>query len=147
MLGKLSDDEAASLEEEYFTNRDYFLKIQAEEKTLIADYLDGKLQSADKHYFESRYLQVPLLQRKVEEVRRQRSAPKPATQPSARISCRVALAFASILLLGFGISAYRSYWSKPPELVSRNQPPQAHSVIAIRISPGSVKARLHNGGI
>ena len=139
LLGKLSDDEAAALEEEYFTNRDYFLKIQAEEKTLIADYLDGKLPSADKRHFESRYLQVPLLQRKVEEVRRQRSAPKPATQPSARISWRVALAFASILLLGFGISVYRSYWSKPPELVSRNQPPQAHSVTAIRISPGSVK--------
>ncbi len=138
LLGKLSDDEAAALEEEYFTNRDYFLKIQAEEKTLIADYLDGKLPSADKQYFESRYLQVPLLQRKVEEVRRQRSAPKPATQPSAGISWRMALAFASILLLGFGISIYRSYWSKPPELVARDQPPQAHSV-AIRISPGSVK--------
>jgi hypothetical protein len=139
LLGKLSDDEAAALEEEYFTNRDYFLKVQAEEKTLIADYLDGKLPSADKHYFESRYLQVPLLQRKVEEVRRQRSAPRPATQLSARISWRVALAFASILLLGFGLSVYRSYWSKPPELVARNQPPQAPSALTIRIRPGSVK--------
>ena len=27
----------------------------------------------------------------------------------------------------------------PPELGARDQPPQAHSVIAIRISPGSVK--------
>jgi hypothetical protein len=139
LLGKLSDDQASTLEEEYFTNRDYLLKIQAEEKTLIADYLDGKLPPADKHYFESRYLQVPLLQRKVEEVRRQRSAPKPATQPSAGISWRVALAFASIVLLGFGISIYRSYWSKPPKLIALHQPPQAHSVIAIRISPGSVK--------
>ena len=139
LLGKLSDDEAAALEEEYFTNRDYFLKIQAEEKTLIADYLDGKLPSADKQYFESRYLQVPLLQSKVDEVRRQRSAPTSATRPSVWNSWHVAFALASMLLFGFGIWVYRSHLAKPPELVARDQPPQTHPAIAIRISPGSTK--------
>jgi hypothetical protein len=139
LLGQLSDDEATALEEEYFINRDSLLKIQAAETALIADYLDGSLRPAEKQHFESRYLHVPLLQRKVEEVRQQRRMPRPVAQPSIWINWRVAFAIASILVLAFGILAYRSHLATPPELVARNQPPETHSVIAIRISPGSVK--------
>lgn len=106
---------------------------------MIADYLDGNLPSAEKRYFEGRYLRIPQLQRKVDEVRRQRNVLRPATRPPVWTNWRVAFALASILLLGFGIWIYRSHLTKPAELAARNQPPQANSAISIRISPGSVK--------
>ncbi len=137
LLGQLPDDQAAALEEEYFSDRDFFLKIQAAETALIAEYLDGRLPTPAKHYFESRYLQIPLLRRKVEEVRHQRSVIS-ATRTSVWTSWRVAFAAVPlIIILGLGIWAYRSH--RAAELVASNQPHPTQSVIAIRISPGSVK--------
>ena len=135
LLGQLPDDQAAALEEEYFSDRDFFLKIQAAETALIAEYLDGRLPTPAKHYFESRYLQIPLLRRKVEEVRRQRSV-IPATRTSVWTSWRLAFAAVPLILLGLGIWAYRSHLAT--ELVASKQPHPTQSVIAIRIS-GSVK--------
>src|SRR5947207_1644652 len=77
LLGQLPDDQAAALEEEYFVNRAFFLKVQSEEATLIADYLDGTLSPAEKLSFESRYLRIPELQCRVEEIRRRRVLGKP----------------------------------------------------------------------
>jgi len=90
LLGQLPDDQAAVLEEEYFSNREVFLKIQSVETALIADYLDGGLSFAEKQRFESRYLQTPLLKKKVEAVRQQRNAVKPSVQPSIWTSWRLA---------------------------------------------------------
>jgi hypothetical protein len=137
LLGRLPDDQATALEEEYFSNRDFFLKIQSEETALIVDYLDGKLSSADKQHFEDRYLQVPLLQRKVEEVRRQRNTLKPALHPSIWTGWRVAFALAAVLVFGLGISVYRLRVTNQHGSLAGNS--QTHSVIAIRISPGLTK--------
>lgn len=139
LLGRLPDDQAAALEEEYFVNRDFFLKIQSEETALIADYLDGRLQPTEKRCFESRYLQIPELQRKVEELRRQRIALKPAARPSIWAGWRLAFVAASVLLPGFGIWVYRSRLPAPPQLVAGVQPSGSHSVETIHISPGFTK--------
>lgn len=136
LLGQLPEDQAAALEEEYFSDRDFFLKIQAAETALIAEYLDGRLPTAEKQYFEKRYLQIPLLRRKVEEVRRQRSA-IPATRTSVWTSWRIAFAAVPLIILGLGLWVYRSHLAT--ELVASKQPHPTQSVIAIRISPGSVK--------
>src|SRR5215831_16907014 len=119
LLGQLSDDEAAALEEEYFLNRDFLLKIQAAETALIADYLDGILPRAEKQHFESRYLRVPLLQQKIEEIRQQRRMRKTVAPQSIWRGWRAAFALTSVLVLVFGIFAYRSHMATP-ELAARN---------------------------
>lgn len=138
LLGQLRDDQAAALEEEYFSNRDCLLKIQTAETALIADYLDGTLTSAEKQRFEDRYLKVPLLQKKVEDVRRQRNALKPAPQPISR-GWRIAFALAVVFVIGLGIWVYRLKTAGPPGIAAGILPSQVHSVIGVRISPGQTK--------
>src|ERR1700724_2419831 len=108
LLGLLSDDEAAALEEEYFVNRAFFLQVQSAETAFIADYLEGTLGPLEKQRFEGRYLQAPGLRRKVEEVRRQRGALGQAARPSVWANWRLVLAAASIAFLVVGIWVYRS---------------------------------------
>jgi hypothetical protein len=139
LLGQLPDEQTAALEEEYFCNREFFLKIQSAETTLITDYLEGTLPPAEKFAFENRYLQTPLLQRKLEEVRRQRSEQKTVTQPYHWNSWRLALATAAVLVLGLGLWRYRPDGKNQYEPAASQQQPQLHSVIAIHISPNLVK--------
>lgn len=149
LLGALSDDEAAALEEEYFVNRNFFLRIQSEETALVADYLDGKLSPTDRQRFEGRYLQIPHLQRKIAEVRSQRVAIREEKQPSFRFSWRMALAAALVVGLALGIWLYRSRLNRP-EMRATGQPPTGaqlpvqppaieHVLTAILLRPGVTK--------
>lgn len=108
LLGQLSDEEAAALEEEYFVNRAVFLKAQSAETELIAEYLDGSLPPSEKQCFEGRYLKVPELQRKIEEVKRLLETRHQAVQPRIRFSWPLAFATALVLILGTGIWVYQS---------------------------------------
>lgn len=149
LLGTLSDDEAAALEQEYFVNRSLFLRIQSEETALIEDYLDGKLSPADKQRFEGRYLQIPDLQHKMAEVRSQRVAIREEKQPPVRFSWRLAVAAALVVGLALGIWLYRSRISQPElratgqlptGVQSPVQPPATeHTLAAILLSPGHTK--------
>lgn len=123
LLGMLADEEASVLEEEYFVNRAVFLRIQSEERALIADYLDGRLRSEEKRSFESRYLKVPELQRKVDEARSQRSALRPTAKPWVGMMRPLAAgaAFAAVLCLGIGVWAFY-HWQKPAQRVAQVQP-------------------------
>lgn len=69
LLGILDESSAASIEERYFTDRGFFLNVQAAETALIEDYLAGRLAPSIKERFESRYLSVPDLHRRLDEVR------------------------------------------------------------------------------
>jgi len=138
LLGQLPDDQAAAFEEEYFVNRAFFLKVQSEETALIADYLDGSLLPAEKQCFESRYLEIPELQRKVEQARRQRIPVQMVAQPSIWTGWRLAFVAASILLVGLGIWVYRSHLTAQPESVAGVQT-GLQSAVTIYISPGSTK--------
>lgn len=137
LLGQLPEDQAAVLEEKYFTNREFFLQVQSAETALISDYLDGSLSSAEKQCFESRYLQVPLLQAKVEEVRRQRAAQPSAARTSIWPRLRLAFGIAAILVLAMGVWLYHSRPENLPGAGSMQ--PQVQSVIAVHLTPGMVK--------
>jgi hypothetical protein len=69
LLGTLEESSAAAVEERYFTDRRFFLFVQEMETVLIQDYLAGRLTTAEKIRFEARYLSVPDLRRRLEEVR------------------------------------------------------------------------------
>src|ERR1035441_7497471 len=58
------------IEERYFTDRAFFLSVQSVETALIEDYLSERLSPSSKKRFESRYLAVPELRRRVDEVRK-----------------------------------------------------------------------------
>ena len=137
LLGLLPEDEATALEEEYFVDRQSFHRLQSEESALIVDYLDRHLHGRENEIFESRYLHVPELQRKVEDVRQQRLAVKSSTRPFTWLRWGLALAVL-VLLLGGGIWI-RHFLRKQPDSTSRSQlvneksispvpPPQESSV-------------------
>jgi hypothetical protein len=69
LLGTLEPDSAEMIEERYFTDRNFFLFMQAVETALIEDYLAGRLAPLPKRLFEERYLKVPELRRRLDEVR------------------------------------------------------------------------------
>jgi hypothetical protein len=69
LLGTLEPECAGLIEERYFTDRNFFLFMQAAETALIQDYLAGQLAPLPRRLFEERYLKVPDLRRRVEEVR------------------------------------------------------------------------------
>jgi hypothetical protein len=137
LLGQLSEDHAAVLEEKYFTNREFFLRVQSAETALISDYLDGSLSPAEKQHFESRYLQLPLLQRKVEQVRRQRADRSSAARASIWPHLRLAFGIATVLVLALGIWLYRVRPATPPG--ASPMQPQVQPVIVVHLTPGLVK--------
>ncbi len=69
--------EADALEEQYFTDRTVLLQLRAVETELIQDYLAGRLSPVERGLFEGRYLRIPELLQRVEEVR----ASMPAAAP------------------------------------------------------------------
>lgn len=106
LLGLLPEREAAALEQQYFTDDDCFRRMQEEENALIEDYLDGTLGLHEHELFVNRYFAVSELQRKVDEIRKKRSA---APQPVRRMSWfvwRAAAAFTLALVLAFALAAY-----------------------------------------
>jgi curli biogenesis system outer membrane secretion channel CsgG len=130
LLGQLSDQEAAELEEQYFVNRDCFLRMQSEENALIADYLADRLSKKERSSFESRYLHVPELERKVEEVRRQRSLLRPPSLPAFRVRWGMAAA-ALALALGFGFWA-RHYLKKQSGSSAQGPPAKQEPVTPVQ---------------
>lgn len=141
LLGQLSDHEAAALEEQYFVNRDCFLRIQSEENALIADYLDDSLPKSEKDAFETRYLHVPELERKVEEVRRQRNFLRSVSPPAFRVRWGLATAaLAIIVALGFWA---RHYSKKQPDLSAQRPSVKEEPVSPVQPSQEPSVAHAH----
>ena len=59
LLGEASEEECASLEQEYFERQEALERIEAAEDDLIEDYLAGQLTAADRDRFERGYLSSP----------------------------------------------------------------------------------------
>jgi hypothetical protein len=77
LLGTLEPAEAAAFEDRYFRDDAAFAQLKATEDRLIADFLDGRLTPQERKLFEARYLRIPELKRKLDEVRaRRRVAPR-----------------------------------------------------------------------
>src|ERR1700733_14489213 len=82
LLGALDDREASELEVLYFCNPACLRLMNNVEESLIKDYFQNRLSQAEREQFETRYLEVPELRRKLEEVRarlhRNDRTPRPA---------------------------------------------------------------------
>jgi hypothetical protein len=105
LLGALEERAAAALEERYFTDRAFFLFIREVETSLIEDYLRGRLSPATKARFESRYLTVPELRKRLDEVRTRQVDTAPPQAHMRRYS--VMAAAAMIVLCVSGALLYR----------------------------------------
>jgi len=136
LLGTLEETSAASIEERYFTDRGFFLSVQAVETALIEDYLAGRLAPPIKSLFEARYLAVPELRRRLEEVRAAHVRAVAAFGPKRHLRL---LLTAAILLVCIGAAAVwliheRTRFETLP-LTAENRPVQATLVL----TPGLLK--------
>lgn len=66
LLGKLTEQERAAVERDFFRKTDVFENILIAENNLIDDYISERLSPADRALFENRLLINPIQQQRVE---------------------------------------------------------------------------------
>jgi anti-sigma factor RsiW len=69
ILGEVSPEERADLEELYFADGDRFEELVAAENDLIDSYARGELSGPDRFRFEARFLATPELRKRVQFAR------------------------------------------------------------------------------
>lgn len=67
LLGELDDDEAARLEEEFFSDDESFAEFQAIEMALVDGYVRNHMPADERHLFETNYLATPERRARVSE--------------------------------------------------------------------------------
>src|SRR5436305_14897182 len=83
LLGKLSEEKQAQVEDRAFADTDYRAALEAAEADLIDEYVRGELPPADRRSFESLFLASPQRRTKVEFARALAAVPvKPAPAPA-----------------------------------------------------------------
>lgn len=102
LLGQLEGAEAVALEEKYFMDRSFFLRVQAIEQRLIEEYLENRLPRSERRQFESRYLKIPALRQRLEEVRAEWAVSRPAPKSASWWAWRAA--FAACVIGAVGIA-------------------------------------------
>ena len=139
LLRKLSNEEAGGIEERYFTDRSFFRRMQEAEFALIQDYLEGRLMPSDSRLFELRYLNVPDLKRKLEEVRLKLSPARASPMASRPVWYRPALAACLIGTVALGVWVYR--YPKPAQVaqVARVGPSRLLPAVVVNLTPGLLK--------
>lgn len=136
LLGTLEESRAEEIERRYFTDRAFFHFVQSVETRLIEDYLAGRLRPLVKSRFEERYLTVPELQLRVEEVRGTCIPARTAVAPLRPI--RLVLT-AAIVLIGVGGAALWLARGRMP-VAALPIPTSAPPVLAtLSLSPGMLK--------
>jgi hypothetical protein len=132
MLGEKS---TVSLEERYFTDRRFFLFVQAVETALIQDYLAGRLAPSVKSRFEARYLSVPELRLRLEEVRGTQTRPHVPRRkiPDAR------LLMAAVILVCVGGAALWIYHNHTRFDSLPTSTPARPVLATLSLSPGLLK--------
>jgi len=135
LLGKLDDRSAGMLEQQYFADQSVLLQMQAIEVALIEEYLDGRLKGPDRTRFEQRYLRVPELVRRLDQVRtarREHTTALPTRSPWLRpILAAACLAIVTVVVWQF--------WKTPtPPPVQIVDAPKKTSPITLVLSPGVV---------
>lgn len=136
LLGTADASAADAFEDRYFTDRGTFIHLNACERDLIIDYLDGRLSPAVARLFESRYLTVPVLRRRLEDVRRERRVPiKRRAASSIFWQCAAAVLLVIAVFAGIRLSRFHtevSLEAHQPALVSKAPTP----VLVIVLEPG-----------
>ena len=109
LLGELSEDEQARLEQEYFNNPETLEQLAAVEDKLIDEYVEGTLQGERRRRFEQRLSTSPERRQRVEFARQlaryAASRAAPASAPGVRRfvpgpTSQLAAAAALVLALG-----------------------------------------------
>jgi hypothetical protein len=136
LLGTLEESCAAEIEQRYFTDRAFFHFVQAVETGLIEDYLAGRLLPSVKSRFEERYLTVPDLRRRVEEVRGTRVRARTAVAPVRPIRLVLIAAILLICVGGAALLLARSRMRVESLPVSAGAPPV---LATLSLSPGVLK--------
>lgn len=131
LLGTLVGQEARAIEDRYFGDRAFFLWVQAVEEGLIEDYLDGKLSAVNVQRFESRYLNVADLRRKLDEVR-ERHRPISTREPMRVKMFFPITALALVCICGISLLLY-IHRTKESHLQMAQAKPDMISVV---LSPG-----------
>ncbi|HEY6389873.1 MAG TPA: hypothetical protein VIX89_01275 [Bryobacteraceae bacterium] len=136
LLGTLEESSAAAVEERYFTDREYFLFVQDVETALIEDYLAGRLEPSMKGRFESRYLSVPELRHRLEEVQEERAATLRAIRQMHRTRL---LQAAAILLVCIGAAAFWIYRNRVPFQPLPTATGSRPLIATLHLTPGVLK--------
>ena len=136
LLGTLDDCEAAAVEQKYFTDRAFFLFTRDEETRLIEDYLAARLSPPETRQFEDRYLRVPELRARVEEVRQRPSVIRVQSRPVFR---SLLLAAAMLVICASGVMFWlqRGAAPTPPRSASSDERPL---LATLSLSPGVLKS-------
>jgi hypothetical protein len=139
LLGMLDNWHAVALEQRYFVDRDFFDRVRDAETTLIEDFIEHRLSAAEKLHFEKRYLEVPDLARRVEEVRKAFAITQPAAGRAR--AWQLSLAVSMLILLLAGGVVYRRARQRSVE--SGSGLPQVAvniSVVNVWLTPGVTKS-------
>lgn len=134
LLGSLSEEERARLEEKYFSDDTAFEEMQIAEEELIDQYVRAELSNEDRARFAAMVARSPRLAERVEFARvwkdklsgpvRSAAAIEDASKPLAtvhpflsksKVSTRyLALAASVIVLIGVGLGVWRLFIYEPP---------------------------------
>lgn len=128
LLGLMSEEEAARLEEVYLVNDELNDELQAAERELIDRYVEGSLSKTERDRFESFFLCSLGRHERLRFAQALRayglkSETKPAVTthsplfltPSSFIKSYTGMAVAALLLIAVGIAAWRVFLFRSPE--------------------------------
>jgi len=136
LLGLLDETEAAQIEERYFADNAYFQWVRDVETELIGQYLAGRLKRPDRNRFESRYLTVPEMRKRLEEVR---AAGPVAPRQSFRLRWYAAAAGVALVISVPSVWLYWQGHGATPPHTPNPAPPRPPLILAVHLSPGVSK--------
>jgi hypothetical protein len=137
LLGQLDAQEADALEERYFGDPAFFRKIVLAEEALIKSYLGGRLPPSARERFEARYLTVPQLREKVEEMRSRAETHSSAATFGAWWKPVMAGVAGIAIGLGLWFQLYRR--STSPQQLARVESAAPSPVLSVHLTPGLIK--------
>ena len=151
LLGELTDEEQAKLEDAYFSDDSLYHEMQAVETELIDAYVRGQISGEIRTRFEERYLASPHQRERIEFARllyeKARVAPLAATQertrlwdriwPPLNLPGRLLAPGAALLVLAVVIAG--SLWLYRQ---NRPEPSQARQAAPAKSRPAEAPARI-----
>ena len=144
LLGTLGELEASELEASYFLDPARLRWLESIEDALIGDYLHDRLARADRQRFEARYLEVPVLQQRLEAVRSRILLNAQAKRAGAWPMLRIALVCMALLALGIGTWRYQLVPQAIVATAARKIAAVPVASFSIRLAPGVSKG-AHTG--
>jgi hypothetical protein len=145
LLGALDEREASELEANYFRDPACLRWVWGVEEALIEDYFKNRLSQVDRQRFEIRYLVVPELKRRLEEVRARLQGTTSRTKLAVWPSIRFAIVCSGLLAVGAG--SWRYFHPRSPRMIAAagSAIPVPMAVVTIRLIPGVAKGGMTKG--